>query len=419
MKQPPTSESTTPQRLATNEFVVLMAMIISLVALSIDAMLPALPSIAIDLGVEGENGAQLVVSFMFLGYAVGQLIYGPLSDTIGRRPAIYAGIAIFVLGCSLSLASTTYPMMLAGRVLQGIGAASPRIVSVAMIRDQYEGQAMARITSMIMAVFIVVPAIAPAVGQGILMIAHWRAIFALLLFQALVGVAWLAIRQPETLPPDKRHSFSLAGLVQRAGMVCRQRTAVGYTFASGFAFGGFVGYLMSAQQIFQELYRVADLFPVYFGALALALGAASLVNSSLVLRFGMVRMCYFGLAGLCLLTVPFVLFVYAQAGQPPLWLFISFMLSAFFCVGLLFGNFSAMAMAPLGEVAGIGSAMVGSVSTVVSLVIGSAIGQSYDGTVLPLVGGMALVALASLATMWWTERTEHRLRGRVSALDRG
>lgn len=389
--------------LAVGEFVALMATIISLTALSIDAMLPALPNIAADLGAHGDNDGQLVISFMFVGFAVGQMLYGPLSDSIGRKPAIYAGIAVFVVGCGMSLLASNFALMLAGRVLQGIGAASPRIVSVAMVRDQYEGRAMARIMSMIMAVFIVVPAVAPAVGQAVLLFGHWRAIFGLLLLQAMVAWLWLAWRQPETLPAAQRRPLSLRGVLKDIVEVLRYRVTLGYTLTAGSMFGAFVGYLMSAQQIFQGLYDVGKLFPLFFGSLAVTIGFSSIVNSKLVMRFGTRRMCYSALIGVCVLAFAFLGLAHSHVGSLPLTVFMAYMMLSFFCVGILFGNFNTMAMEPLGHIAGVGAAVVGSLSTVVSLILGTLIGQNYDGTVLPLVGGFAILATLSLVVMLWTE----------------
>ncbi len=387
----------------------LNALMISLVALSIDSMLPALPHIASDLGAADQNDGQLIISFMFLGFGLGQILYGPLSDSLGRKRAIYAGIAVFIFGCSLSLVATNFTLMLCGRVLQGVGAASPRIVSTALIRDQYEGRAMARIMSMVMAVFIIVPAIAPAIGQTIVLLSHWRAIFGMLMIQALVAVTWLALRQPETLTADRRVPLTFSAVFNSVRAVCREPVSMGYALTAGLIFGAFIGYLSSAQQIFQEVYKVGELFPVYFGALALSLGLASLVNSKLVMRFGMRRISYTALLTLCALALGFVVLAFMRNGHPPLTWFMMFLLMAFYCIGTLFGNFNAMAMEPLGRVAGAGAAVVGSVSTLVSLVLGTVIGQAYNGTVLPMVLGFAVLALVALALMYGVER--HRVPG--------
>ena len=390
--------------LRLGEFVSLMALMTSLVALSIDAMLPALAEIGRDLGTTDPNDPQLVVSMLFLGLALGQFVYGPLSDNIGRKTPIYAGLAIYLAGSVLCVVSESFTAMLAGRFLQGLGVAGPRIVTVALVRDQYEGRAMARIMSLIMAVFIIVPALAPALGQGILAFAHWRAIFGLLLALALIALAWFAVRQPETLPPDRRIPWSARRLATALFEIFRTRMAVGYAAAAGVIFGGFIGYLASAPQIFQQQYGMGALFPLFFGGLSLAIGAASLLNARLVMRFGMHLLSRRAQQTQCAVSVLFAVYAWAAPGGLPLWALLVWGGIAFFCQGLLFGNFNAIAMEPLGHIAGIGAAVVGSLTSFISLALGTAIGQAYDGTVVPLVGGFAVLGLLSLTTIWWTDR---------------
>ena len=373
-----------------------MALMISLVALSTDAMLPALPFIGGDLGVQNANNNQLVLSAFFLGLALGQLFFGPLSDSIGRKPAIYAGLALFVLGCVLSGAATDFPTMLAGRVLQGLGAAGPRTVSVALIRDQYAGTAMARIMSLVMAVFILVPVAAPALGQAILLVAQWRAIFVMFLVLAVVSFAWLATRQPETLPIDRRRALSLDRIGRAAAEVCTTRAALSYSVAAGIVFAGMIGYLMSAQQIFQDTYELGKLFPVFFAILALAIGSASFANARLVMRFGMQALASRALITISGVSAIFFIVAATMAGVPPLWAFMTYGLVIFFCLGMLFGNLTAMAMEPLGHIAGVGSAVVSSLTAFISLLLGAAVGLGYDGTVLPLVGSFAVLGAIAL-----------------------
>ena len=386
------------------EFVARTALMISLVALSIDAMLPALQEIGADLGVQRRNDAQLVISALFLGLAVGQTIYGPISDSTGRKPPIYIGFALFILGCLLSAAATNFPTMLAGRFLQGLGAAGPRIVAIAMVRDGYEGRAMARIMSLVMAVFVLVPALAPGVGQGILLVAHWRAIFGVLLGLALVSLIWFAFRQPETLAAGRRAPFSVLRIGHAIHETCTHRTSLGYTVAAGLIFGAFIGFLNSAQQIFQGQYGLGKLFPLYFAVLALSIGSASLVNSRLVMRFGMRRLSGLALSALSGLSLAFFGVAWAAAGDPPLWALMAYLMASFFCIGILFGNFNALAMDPLGHIAGVAASVVGSLTTFISLLLGMAVGLAYDGTVLPLVGGFAALGIASIAVMRWVER---------------
>ncbi|MFN8491478.1 MAG: multidrug effflux MFS transporter [Caldilineaceae bacterium] len=385
------------------EFVALMAFMTALTALSIDAMLPALTNIAHDLGAQGANAGQLVISLIFLGLSIGQIFYGPLSDNAGRKPAIYVGLAIYGIGCLLALFALNFRMMLIGRFLQGIGVAGPRSVSVALVRDQYTGRAMARVMSFVMTVFILVPIVAPMLGQGILLVAHWRGIFALYLLLALLAGSWFALRQPETLAPERRIPFQISRILAAFREVFRNRIALGYTVMAGLISGGFVGYLNSAPQIFQTEYGLGAQFPFYFATLALALGSASYLNAQLVMRFGMRTLSRWSLLGLGALSLLFLLPAWLFHGQPPLWSFMGYLLLGFFAVGILFGNLNARAMEPLGHIAGVGAAVVGAFSTLLSTLLGGLIGQSYNGTVLPLVGGFALMSILALLVMTWAE----------------
>ena len=381
-----------------------MALMMSLIAMSIDAMLPALAQIGDDLGAGHANQAQLVISALLLGMAAGQVIYGPLSDSIGRKPTIYAGPRPVRLGSALSVVAASFPLMLLGRILQGFGAAAPRIVVVALVRDEYAGAAMARIMSLVLTTFILVPMVAPAIGQGILLVAHWRAIFAMLLALGLVGLVWFALRQPETLPLERRVRFSLGRILLGVRETCANRVALGYTIAAGMIFGAFLGYITSSAQIFLSQYGVGRLFPVYFGGLALAIGAATYVNSRLVMRYGMQRLSALAVGVLGGCSAVFFVIAWAAAGDPPLWSLMPYLAVAFFCFGLVFGNFNALAMEPLGHIAGVAAAVVGTITSLMSLTLGTLIGQSYDGTVLPLIAGFAVLGLGSLAVMRWAER---------------
>jgi len=258
--------------------------------------------------------------------------------------------------------------------------------------------------SIVMAIFILVPAIAPAVGQGVLLVAHWRAIFALLLVMAIIALIWFAARQPETLTAEAKRKFSLSNIAGGIREALGYRALAGYTLAAGIIFGAFVGYLSSAQQVFQTTYDTGQLFSVYFGCAALAIGAASILNSKVVMHLGMRYMTWRALIGLTIVSCLFVPLVLVFSGLPPLWMFMVWLLLSFFCTGILFGNFNALAMEPVGHMAGLGAAVVGSVSTFVSLPLGWAIGAAYDGTVLPMVAGFAILGAVSLGVMWWTER---------------
>ena len=385
------------------EFVIILSLMMSLTALAIDAMLPALPQIGADLQVQSANNRQLVVSSLFLGLAIGQLFFGPLSDKTGRKPAIYGGLSVFVIGSLISVFSVSFPMMLVGRLLQGTGVSSPRAVGLALVRDRFEGRAMARIMSFVTTVFILVPMIAPSMGQALLLFTGWRSIFGAFVLLALITLLWFGIRMPETLAPEDRAPFSLQRIFSAMGEIFRTRPALGFTVTTGFISGAHLGYLNSSQQIFQEEYGLGDLFPIYFAIIALSIGLASFLNARMVMRFGMhflVRWALIIMFGLAIISASVTLIA---GGQPPLWFLMIYLIMTFFTVGILFGNQNALAMEPLGRIAGIGAAVVGSLSTFISVPIGTLIGQSYNGTVLPLVIGMAAMAGLSLIVLHWIE----------------
>ena len=390
-------ESAPGGQTSLGEFVALMAFAMSLVALSIDAMLPAFPDMAQDLQVIAANDIQLVVSLLFIGLAIGQLFYGPLSDSIGRKPAIYIGFVLFILGSLLSMAASDFSTMLAGRMLQGIGAAGPRTVAVALIRDRFHGSEMARVMSFIMTVFILVPIFAPALGQAILLLAGWRAIFGVFIVLALATLVWLSLRQPETLPKDQRRHFTLKNITAAFHEVLMSRLAMVYTLVAGCVSGAFLSYLNTSQQIFQVQYDQGKLFPLYFGILAVSVGFAALLNSALVMRYGMHALVHRALLLMMAFSWLFLAIVWACAGHPPLWLFMAICLALFFCIGILFGNLNSIAMEPLGHVAGTAAAVIGSITTLLAVVLSYLVGQAYDGTLFPLA--LAFVSLITVSAL--------------------
>lgn len=381
------------------EFVILMAFMVSVFAMSTDVMLPAMALIADDLGVADVNRVQLVVSIMFAGFAVGQLFAGPLSDGFGRKPVIYAGYFIFIIGCIISMLADDLTTMLVARFLQGLGVAAPRTVTTSLIRDRFAGRGMAQIMSMVMAVFILVPMLAPAIGQAVIQFLPWRYCFGLLLLMAVTATFWFALRQPETLPADARSELSPTSLAKAALDVLGRRIVVGYTVALGLVFGVFVSYLGAAQQIFQDALGTGLLFPLYFGLASIAIGASSVLNSMLVMQLGMRRLTILALLNLVVTSAVFFwVFWMNFDGRPPILLFMCWQMLAFSSVGILFGNLNALAMEPVGHIAGMGSAIIGSLSTLVALPFAYVIGQMFNDTVLPLVGGFSLLGLAALIT---------------------
>jgi DHA1 family bicyclomycin/chloramphenicol resistance-like MFS transporter len=388
----------------TVEFIALIALTTSLVAMSIDTMLPALGTMATELGAAQPNDRQLVLSVFFAGIGVGQLASGPVSDSIGRRPTLFIGLGLFMLGALMCALSQSFGWLLVGRALSGFGAAAPRIISIALVRDLYAGRGMAKVMSFVSSVFILVPVVAPAIGQTVLSVTSWRAIFWGLLGMAGVTWVWFGLRQPETLPPARRAVFSLPNIARNAAETFRTRVTLGYMLATGATFSAFISYLATAQQVFQEQYGLGKLFPVFFGALASAIGVASFVNGKLVMRFGMRRLSRSALVCNCALSSTAFVATWLLHGHLPLFVLMVYMLICFFCNGIVFGNFNARAMEPLGHIAGVAAAVIASISTLVALLIGTPFGRAYDGTLVPLIGGYMTAALLALALTEWAER---------------
>ena len=391
-------ETTAPLRPGPREFIVLMALLTSLEAFAIDAMLPALPDIGADLGAAG-NAPQLVIGALFLGAAFGQFVSGALSDALGRRPAIFIFIALFLAGSALCMFAESFQGMLAGRVLQGFGAAGPHVVSIAIIRDRYEGRGMARIFSFVMGIFIMVPVIAPGVGQAILFLVDWRGIFGVLAAYGVFLTIWFAARQPETLKPEARVQLSFQGYWAALRSALRIRSLLIYTGAQGLILGAFIGYLSSSQQIFQDTYGQGALFPLYFGSLAVCIGLSGAVNGVLVMRFGMRRLSSAAFVVLAAASFLFWLWASAAGGAPPFWATMAWLAVTVFCVGVGFGNLSALALDPLGDQAGMGATLFGGGSTLIALPIGALIGLSFDGGVGPLAAGFVVAPFAALLLM--------------------
>lgn len=382
---------------APREFIFLMALLMSIVALSIDALLPALGFIAADLKLANTNHAQYLIGGIFAGMAVGQLVCGPFSDALGRKPVLYMGIAVYLAGAVLSYIGPSFELVLAGRIIQGLGVAGPYVSAMSIVRDKYAGGPMAKVMSVIIMIFITVPAIAPSLGQAILEFASWRAIFLLYIVYALVAAVWIFFRLEETLPKDRRIPFSARAIAAGFAEVFRHKATLCYTIASGICFGSFIGYLNSSQQIFQEQFDQGKMFTVWFGCLALVLGAASLCNSKLVMRLGMQYICTRSFAAIVIASGAFLAL---HAIVPiTLWMFLAYASVLFFSFGLVFGNLNALAMEPMGHIAGIAAAVIGSVSSVMSTALGAIIGQLYNGTLVPVatgflvLGGLALFIL--------------------------
>lgn len=384
----------------SKEFAVLMALLISVVAISIDALLPALGLIAEDLHLADPNHAQYLIVSLFAGMAVGQLVCGPLSDALGRKKVLYWGIALYLCGSLLCLFAPQFEWVLAGRVIEGLGVSAPYVSAVSIVRDKYAGRAMARVMSIVMMIFIMVPAIAPSIGQGILLVAPWRAIFVLYIFYAVAVTGWIYFRLEETLPQEKRIPFHVPNIQRGFVEVFGNRLTMCYTLCMGISFGSFIGYLNSSQQIFQDQFGVGKMFTVYFGCLALVFGVASLLNSRVVEKLGMHYICARSFA--CIVAASALFLGVNLLVEVQLWMFLAYVAVLFLSFGLVFGNLNALAMEPMGHIAGIASAIIGSVSSVMSMVLGAFIGQMYNGTLIPMTLGFLVFGVLALVILLYT-----------------
>jgi DHA1 family bicyclomycin/chloramphenicol resistance-like MFS transporter len=405
MSQPTASAPPLRSRLSTPEFVALISLATSLTALSIDAILPALRDLGTALGVADARDTQLVVILFIFGMVFGEIFFGPLSDAVGRKKAILFGLAIFGLGAVVAMTADSLEQVLVGRIIQGIGCAGPKIAARALVRDQFVGPAMARIMSFIFMVFILVPMLAPALGQAILFVADWRAIFFVFLIIAAIVALWLSLRQPETLAAERRIPIRLDTLLANGLLILRHAKVMAYTFAAGFIFGALLLYLSTSQALFFDLYGIGETFPLYFAIFALGIGLASFFNSQLVMRHGMHRMAVTALGGLIVFGSAMLVVALAYDGVPPFGAFMTLGFLTFFCNGLLFGNLNALAMQSLGRVAGLGASMISSISSLVAVAISMAIGRFYDMTAVPLACGFILAGAVSLALVLAAHRS--------------
>jgi DHA1 family bicyclomycin/chloramphenicol resistance-like MFS transporter len=384
------------------EFIAMMAMLMALNALAIDIMLPGLHEIGASLGVESENHRQYVISAYLMGFAVAQLAYGPLADRFGRKAPMLAGLGIYVVAALFGAFAPTFEALLLARFVHGVGSAATRVITVSIIRDVFGGRQMAEVMSLVMMVFMIVPIIAPGTGQIIMLFGEWHLIFA---FMAVAGVAvalWMRLRLPETLNPADRRPFTVRSIGEAFSIVLTDRVALCYTLASTFIFGALFGFINSAQQIYVGIYELGALFPVAFAAVAAFMSLASYLNSRLVGRFGMRRLSHGALIGFMLVSA--VWFVLSLFGTIPFALFLLLFALAMFQFGLIGSNFNALAMEPLGHVAGTASAVLGFMGTAGGGLIGALLGQAFDGTTTPLGAGFFGVALAGLVFVLIAER---------------
>jgi DHA1 family bicyclomycin/chloramphenicol resistance-like MFS transporter len=397
------SDATRPRHgMSFHAFVGLAAALMATNALAIDSMLPALPEMARTLGILQDNDRQWIVTAYLLGFGVAQIVYGTISDRFGRRPVLLFGLTVYVLASIAAAFSGSFETMMLARVLQGVGAAATRVLVVSIVRDCYSGRDMARVMSLALIVFLAVPILAPSIGQAILWVAPWRWIFGVLTIFGAAVMLWVILKLPETLHEEDRKPIAFDTVLAAFRTTLTTRIAVGYMLAMAFVLGGLFGFINSAQQVFVDVFHAPEWFTTIFALIAMFMAVASLLNSRIVVRLGMRRVSHTALLGYIALTGTHALI--ALAGHESLWSFAAFQGGAMFCFGLLAPNFGAMAMDPLGHVAGTASSVQGFVTTVVGALLGFYIGQHFNGTVVPLTLGFSLCGLVALCIVLVAEK---------------
>jgi len=377
------------------EFIALMAFLMSVVALAIDALLPALDIIGNSLHTQENSDHQLLITMIFISLCVGPLFFGPLSDSLGRKPMVFVGFGIFILASIICVYAKSLEIMVLGRILQGFGLSAPRTISVAIIRDLYAGDYMAKIMSFVIVIFLLVPIIAPAMGKLILDSFNWEAIFIFQIIFCLLIAFWFWKRQEETLNPKNRIDFKIDLFKKGFLELMRFKKTIAYTLISGLITGSFMVYLSTSQQIFQEQYGLKEAFPFIFAGLATASGGAILLNGLFVVKYGMKKIINVSLIGFFLISVCYA-FLFYNSVNPPIIIILSFFSLQFFCLGFLFGNLRAIAMEPVGHIAGIGAAITGFISTLMAVPISIVIGKFVRLTVLPIFIGFSICSFISI-----------------------
>ena len=380
----------------------MVAGMMSLNALAIDIMLPALGVIANDLHAANENDQQLVVVAYILGIGAPQLVFGPLSDRFGRRPTLFVSLAGYAACGFACVVAASFPMLLAMRFLQGVFASGARVVAVTVVRDLYAGRGMARVLSLVMTVFMIVPILAPALGQLILFVAPWEWCFVVLVIAGAVMLGWSFVRLPETLREEHRRPLDLRATASAYAMIVKSPVTLGYTLASGVIFGSLFAFIASAEQVFREVFDQGESFALWFAGVALMMSFANFANARLVGRFGMRRLSHVALVAF--IGVSGVLFLTMRYVAEELVLFYPAFAVTFALFGLIGSNFNALAMEPLGEIAGTASSAYGFATTTLSGLIGGLIGRSFDGTTQPILLGFVVLGTLALAVIALADR---------------
>ena len=394
--------------LPRGEFIALIAVMFAIVALSIDAMLPALPDIAQAFALDNPNIAQLVITSFVFGMGLGTLFTGPLSDAFGRKTVIILGGLLYVVAALVCAVAPNMETLLIARLVMGLGAAGPRVAVIALVRDLYNGREMAKVMSFVMMIFILVPAIAPMMGQVVIWFAGWHMIFVGYVVFAAVAMAWLGLRQPETLPPAARRPLSIGALISATAEVLRIRIIIVSIAAQALTMGCLFAALSSMQSIFDQRFDRADSFPMWFAVIALASSVGSVINANVVVRIGMRRVVIVTYAVELILTLVFLTLILSHLLPEPLAfpVHILWTISLFTMMALTNGNLNALAMEPVGHIAGLAASVTGSLATVISVGLAVPVGMAFDGTPVPLMIGTALFVGLALILIRMAPRTK-------------
>ncbi|SDD79637.1 MFS transporter, DHA1 family, bicyclomycin/chloramphenicol resistance protein [Paracoccus isoporae] len=392
-------DAASARKMPLPEFVAMLAVLFATVAFSIDAMLPALSDIAVELSPDDLNRAQLVLMSFMAGMGTGTACAGPVSDAIGRRRTIMLGSSIYVVSSAGAIFADNLTLLLVLRFVQGFGASGPRIAGTALIRDLYSGREMARITSFVMMIFIMIPALAPALGELIIgLTGSWRGVFAAFIVFGLIGVSWVGLRQPETLPPERRVPLSGPRLLASAREVLGNRQVMLCTLILTFGFGQMFSLLASSEQLFGQTYGRADSFTRWFAVMALLSGIGTIANARYVMRFGMRRIARAAYA-MQVVTASLALLLVgtgALSGDAAFYGFFAWAVSLFFMAGVTFGNLNALALQRMPHLAGMTASMVAALSSLGAVLIATPVGLAYRGTPVPVM----LAALICSGTAW-------------------
>ncbi|MEH2470206.1 DHA1 family bicyclomycin/chloramphenicol resistance-like MFS transporter [Nitrobacteraceae bacterium AZCC 2161] len=393
------------------EFVLVIASIMALNPLAMDIMLPSLPDIGAAFKVVSANRLQVVLSAFLFGFGFGQFVIGPLSDRFGRRPVLLIGMSVYCAASLLAIVAPSFETLLLARVLQGLGTSATRVIATSIVRDCYAGRRMASVMSLAMMVFIAVPVIAPSLGQAIMLMTQWRGVFFVLTVYGFLALIWSALRMPETLPLSERKSLAIRDVLGAYRQTITNRQTLGYALAAGGVQGTLFAFVFTSQQVFTEIYHLGHYFPLAFAAIAIGVAIAGFLNSRFVGTLGMrvishgALVGYVAVGGLMLLAV--------KTDMLPLPLFMALSALMMFAFGLVFANFTALAMEPQGHIAGTASSLYGTLTTLLGIGIGYTIGQDYDGTLLPFATGFFLCTLAALAVVLVVEKgrlfTPHKM----------